>query len=139
VRNAQEFGTRYVYNDDLRFMPSLDSVPGSRASGTCTRTQSRIGNDQIGLQLGMGHCQFKYQLSNGDREVIFTASGEVSDSAGGVLPITGGGKSSFGAYGEVKLEPITVQSDGSIISNDGDFFLDANFYRVEASLVFPCI
>lgn len=71
--------------------------------------------------------------------MIFTASGEVSDSAGGVLPITGGGKSSFGAYGEVKLEPITVQSDGSIISNDGDFFLDANFYRVEASLVFPCI
>jgi hypothetical protein len=139
VRDAQVLGTRYVYNDDLRYIPSLDSIPGSRASGTCTRTQSRIGNNQIGLQLGMGHCQFTYRISNGGRELIFTASGEVSDITGGVLPITGGSKASFGAYGEVKLEPVTVQSNGSIKRNDGDFFLDANFYRAEVSIVFPCI
>lgn len=137
-RNAQEVGTRYVYNDDLRFLPTLDSVPGSRASGICTRTRSRIGNAQIGLQAGMGHCQFTYKLLHGGREMIFTASGEVSDSSGGSLPITGGAESASGAYGEVRLEPTTVASDGSITSNDGDFFLDANFYKVEALLTIPC-
>ena len=137
-RNAQELGTRYIYNDNLRFLPSLDVVPGSRASGTCTRVQSRVGNEDIGLQLGSGHCDFTYRLANGDREVIFTASGEITDAIGGVLSITGGARSSFGAYGEAVLTPVTVQPDGTVVSNDGDVFLEPNFYKVEATLVFPC-
>jgi len=138
TRNPQELGTRYIYNDNLRFLPSLDVIPGSRASGTCTRIQSRAGNEQIGLQLGMGHCEFTYRLVNGNREVIFTATGDVSDSIGSVLSITGGARSAFGAYGEVTISPVTVEPNGSIISNDGDVFLDPNFYKVEATLVFPC-
>eukprot|EP00980_Cylindrotheca_fusiformis_P003562 scaffold792_cov84-Cylindrotheca_fusiformis.AAC.2 len=137
-RNAQEVGTRFVYNDDLRYLPILDSIPESRVSGVCTRTRSRIGDNQIGLQVGMGHCQFTYRILNAGEEIIFTASGEVSDSIGGILPITGGALGAAGAYGQVKLEPITAGPDGSISSNNGDFFLDPNFYRVEASLTFPC-
>lgn len=138
TRNPQELGTRYIYNDNLRFLPSLDVVPGSRATGTCTRVQTRLGNDAIGLQLGMGHCEFTYRLANGNREVIFTASGEITDSIGGVLSITGGARSAFGAYGEAVITPITVQPNGSVVTNDGDIFLEPNFYKVEATLVFPC-
>lgn len=138
TRNTQELGTRFIYSDNLRFLPSLDVVPGSRASGTCTRVQSRLGNDEIGLQLGMGHCDFTYRLANGDREVIFTATGEIADSTGGVLSITGGARSAFGAYGEVVITPVTIQPDGSVVSNEGDVFLEPNFYKVEATLVFPC-
>lgn len=138
IQNANELGTRYIYNDDLRKPLSIDSIPSSRASGTCTRTRSRVGNAQIGLQLGMGNCHFTYSISNANGEIIFTASGQVEDSNGGVLPITGGAKSAFGAYGEVKLSPVTVQQDGSMTSNEGDFFLDPNFYHAEVDLVFPC-
>ena len=138
IRNPQELGTRCIYNDNLRFLPSLDVVPGSRASGTCTRVQSRVGNNDIELQLGIGHCEFTYRLANRDREVIFTATGEIADSIGGVLSITGGARSSFGAYGEAVITPVTVQPDGSVVNNDGDVFLEPNFYKVEATLVFPC-
>jgi hypothetical protein len=91
--SVQDLGTRYVYNDGLRDQDTIDELQGSRATGTCTRTQARVGNPNIGLQLGSGHCEFAYTLFDGNREITFTASGDLTDSLGGTLSITGGTKS----------------------------------------------
>lgn len=136
--NEQELGTRYVYNDALRDQRTLDEIEGSRGSGTCTRTESRVGNDIIGLQLGRGYCQFTYTLFDGNKEITFTAAGEVVDSLGGVLSITGGTSSVIGAYGEVELLPVNLKPDGSFEVETGDFFLDPLFYLADASIFVPC-
>ena len=91
--DVQSPGTRYVYNDGLRDQETIDELQGSRATGTCTRTQSRIGDPGIGLQLGSGHCVFTYTLFDGNREITFSASGDLTDALGGTLSITGGTKS----------------------------------------------
>jgi hypothetical protein len=136
--NEQELGTRYIYNDGLRDQDTLDELVNSNASGSCTRTQARVGNDAIGLQLGRGHCQFTYKLFDGNREITFTASGDVSDSLGGVLSITGGTQTVVGAYGEIELIPVNLLPDGSFEVENGDFFLDPLFYLADASIFVPC-
>jgi hypothetical protein len=137
--DEQTLGTRYVYNDGLRDQDTLDELVGSKLSGTCTRTQARVGDTSVGLQLGGGHCQFTYVLKDSrDREISFTASGEVMDSLGGVLSITGGSQSSVGAYGEIELLPVNVASDGQFEIEPGDFFLDPLFYLADARILVPC-
>jgi hypothetical protein len=136
--NEQDLGTRYIYNDGLRDQDTLDELLNSNASGSCTRTQARVGNDAIGLQLGRGHCQFTYKLFDGNREITFTASGDVSDSLGGVLSITGGTQTVVGAYGEIELIPVNLLPDGSFEVENGDFFLDPLFYLADASIFVPC-
>jgi hypothetical protein len=136
--NEQELGTRYVYNDALRDQETLDELLGSRVSGSCTRTQSRLGNDDIGLQLGRGHCQFTYTLFDGSDEITITATGDIVDSMGGVLAITGGTQSVLGAYGEIELIPVNLLPDGSFEVETGDVFLDPLFYLGDASIFVPC-
>jgi len=136
--DPQDLGTRYIYSDGLRDAESLDELQGSRASGQCTRTLPRVGNNEIGLQLGRGHCQFTYTLSDGNRQMTFSASGEVSDSLGGLLPITGGSQAAIGAYGEIELLPVNLLPDGSLSPENGDFFLDPVFYDTRATVIVPC-
>jgi hypothetical protein len=134
----QDPGTRYVYNDSLRDQITLDELQGSGGSGTCTRTESRAGNDVIGLQLGRGYCQFTYTLFDGNKEITFTAAGEVVDSLGGILSITGGTSSVIGAYGEIEIIPVNLNPDGSFEVETGDFFLGPLFYLADASIFVPC-
>lgn len=143
--NAQDLGTRYVYNNDLRDPETLDELSESRCTGICTRTQSRfvIGGDdeeeeQEVLQLGGGQCSFTYSLFDGERGFTFEATGMVVDSLGGTLAITGGTKDAIGAFGEIELLPINVQADGSFVPAPGDFFLEPLFYLADATLFVPC-
>ena len=137
--NDQIVGTRYVYNDGLRDQDTLDELIGSRASGTCTRIQARLGNEDIGLQLGRGHCQFTYTLRDSkNRKLVFTASGDVVDSLGGTLSITGGSRSALGAFGEVELLPVNLVANGRFEIESGDFFLDPLFYAADARIYIPC-
>ena len=136
--NEQDLGTRYVYSDALRDQNTLDELQGSKSSGTCTRTQARVGNDIVGLQLGQGFCTFTYTLFDGTKEITFTAAGEVVDSLGGVLSVTGGSQSAVGAYGEIELIPVNLNPDGSFEPENGDFFLDPLFYLADASIFIPC-
>ena len=137
--NEQTLGTRYVYNDGLRDQDTLDELTDSNVAGTCTRTQARVGNPTIGLQLGGGTCQFTYTLRDSrNREIVFTASGEVVDSLGGILSITGGSRSALGAYGEIELLPVNLQPDGDFDVATGDFFLDPLFYVADATVIVPC-
>lgn len=137
--DEQTLGTRYVYNDGLRDQDTLDELLGSNVQGTCTRTQARVGSESVGLQLGGGHCQFTYVLKNSqNREIVFTASGDVVDSLGGILSITGGSKSTVGAYGEIELLPVNLGEDGQLEIEKGDFFLDPLFYAADARIFVPC-
>lgn len=137
--NEQTLGTRYVYNDGLRDQDTLDEFANSRGSGTCTRTQARIGDESIGLQLGRGYCVFEYSLTDSqNREITFTASGDVADSIGGILSITGGSRTTLGAYGEIELLPVNLLPDGNFEIETGDFFLDPVFYLADATVFVPC-
>jgi hypothetical protein len=97
-----------------------------------------LGNDDIGLQLGRGHCQFTYTLFDGSDEITITATGDIVDSMGGVLAITGGTQSVIGAYGEIELIPVNLLPDGSFEVETGDVFLDPLFYLGDASIFVPC-
>ena len=137
--NDQIVGTRYIYNDGLRDQDTLDELIGSRASGICTRIQARVGNEDIGLQLGRGHCQFTYVLRDSkNRKLIFTASGDVVDSRGGILSITGGSQSTLGAFGEIELLPVNLVGNRKFAIESGDFFLDPLFYSADARIYVPC-
>ena len=136
--DEQSLGTRYIYNDSLRDEDTLDELVGSRASGTCTRIQQRVGDIEVGLQLGGGHCQFTYTLFDGNEEITFNVAGDVFDTVGGVLSVTGGSKSVIGAYGEIELIPVNLNPDGTFVVVSGDFFLDPLFYLADASIVVPC-
>ncbi len=137
--DEQTLGTRYVYNDGLRDQDTLDELIESKVSGTCTRTQSRVGDETIGLQLGRGNCHFTYVVTDSqNREIVFTASGDVSDSLGGILSITGGSRTTVGAYGEIELLPVNLLSDGEFEIETGDFFLDPLFYLADARIIVPC-
>lgn len=137
--DEQTLGTRYVYNDGLRNQDSLDELSGSNVSGTCTRTQARVGDASVGLQLGRGFCQFTYVLKDSkNREITFTVSGDVADAIGGILSITGGTKSTVGAYGEIELLPVNLAGDGQFEIEAGDFFLDPLFYLADARILVPC-
>jgi hypothetical protein len=94
------------------------------SSGLCTRTEAR-----------MSFCDFRYSLSDSQLSG-FSASGAVVDKTGtsiggGMLGITGGTGIFFGASGEVLVTP----HFGNQVST-GDFFLDADQYIVNATLVF---
>ena len=137
--NEQTLGTRYVYNDGLRDKNTLDELTNSKASGICTRTQARVGSPTVGLQLGGGYCQFTYVLKDSqNRSITFTATGEVSDSVGGVLSITGGSQSALGAFGEIELLPVNLAANGQFNTVTGDFFLDPLFYLADAKVSVPC-
>lgn len=137
--DEQTLGTRYIFNDGLRDQDSLDELVGSNASGSCTRTQARIGDVDIGLQLGRGHCQFTYTIKDArNREIIFSVSGDVTDSLGGVLSITGGSNNALGAFGEIELLPVNLGGNGQFVPEPGDFFLDPIFYLADARIYIPC-
>jgi hypothetical protein len=138
-QDEQALGTRYVYNDGLRDHDTLDELIGSRASGICTRVQARVGNADIGLQRGRGQCHFTYALRDSrNRDIIFTATGDVVDSLGGVLSITGGSQTTVGAFGEIELLPVNLVGNGKFEVEAGDFFLDPLFYSADARIYVPC-
>jgi hypothetical protein len=97
-------GTRYIYNNDLRDVETLDELIGSRGNGVCTRTQARTEDASgVVLLLGGGHCTYTYTMFDGSREFTLEASGIIVDSLGGTLSIVGGTKDAIGAFGEIKL------------------------------------
>ena len=115
----QTVGTQYVYNDALFDPDSLDELPNSKASGLCTRIQSRtnIGGE---LQLGGGHCTFVYEMRDGNEMITFSVTGTIMDSMGGILPITGGAKAlSGGVVGEIEILPVNLAADGGYEREDG--------------------
>ena len=134
----QRLGTSYVYNDALFNQTTFDEVAGSKVTGTCTRVQSRDDNAPQGTQLGAGHCTFTYRLFDGQNTFTFSAVGELADSLGGILDISGGSQALVGAYGQIQLVPANLGSDGSFESADGDVFLDPLFYLADATIFFPC-
>jgi hypothetical protein len=44
----------------------------------------------------------------------------------------------LGAYGEIELVPVNLQSDGSLEVENGDVFLDPLFYLADAAIFVPC-
>lgn len=106
------------------------------ASGVCTRTE---GNDPD--YRALSYCDFTYALPDA-LSSGFSASGAVLDafatttggfSGGGILGISGGTGLYFGVTGEVQLTPFF---DTTTLTTSGDFFLDAAFYSVNATLLF---
>lgn len=139
IPDDQLLGTRYIYNDGLRDQDTLDELIGSKVSGSCTRTQARVGNEEVGLQLGQGQCHFTYVLTDSkNRKAVFTASGDVVDSIGGILSITGGSQATLGAFGEIELLPVNIVEKGKFETENGDFFLDPLFYAADARIFVPC-
>lgn len=136
--NDQSLGTQYVYNDVIYNQTTLDEIVGAKASGTCTRTQFRDENSQQGIQLGAGHCTFTYRMFDGQNTFTFSATGEIEDSLGGILDISGGSQALVGAYGQIQLSPTNLGSDGSFEREDGDIFLEPLFYLADATIFFPC-
>eukprot|EP00545_Synedropsis_sp_CCMP1620_P003138 CAMPEP_0119012696 /NCGR_PEP_ID=MMETSP1176-20130426/7282_1 /TAXON_ID=265551 /ORGANISM="Synedropsis recta cf, Strain CCMP1620" /LENGTH=274 /DNA_ID=CAMNT_0006965707 /DNA_START=70 /DNA_END=894 /DNA_ORIENTATION=+ len=107
------------------------------ASGVCTRTE---GDDPAFR--GMSYCDFTYSLQDALFS-SFSASGAVLDafatstggfSGGGILGITGGTGLYFGAIGEVQVTPF-FEGVNTTTTTIGDFFLDAGFYIVNATLI----
>jgi hypothetical protein len=136
--NDQSLGTQYIYNDAVFNQTTFDEIAGSKVSGTCTRIQSRDDNAPQGIQLGAGHCTFTYRLFDGQNTFTFSATGELADSLGGILDISGGSQALVGAYGQIQLVPANLGSDGSFEPEDGDVFLQPLFYLADATIFFPC-
>lgn len=138
VPDDQTLGTQYVYNDALFNLTTFDEITGSKVSGTCTRTQSREDNTPQGSVLGAGHCTFTYKLFDGQNTFTFSATGEIADSLGGILDITGGSQALLGAYGQIQLLPADLGNDGSFVPAEGDIFLTPLVYLADATIFFPC-
>jgi hypothetical protein len=89
---------------------------------------------------GGGLCTFVYTLSDSiGNFATFTATGEVFDFHGGILPITGGAQAFIGANGELEILPFVGQfnTEGELIGLleqwSGDFW-EADIYDVRAEL-----
>jgi hypothetical protein len=117
----KEAGTVFTFSN----YTTAEELTNLFSAGLCTRTQDT-----------MSYCDFHYSLQDSQMSG-FSASGAVLDGGratrgGGLLGITGGTGVFFGATGQVRLTPYF---DDDQVSN-GDFFLDANRYTVNAALLF---
>jgi hypothetical protein len=137
IPDAQNLGTVYIYNDALfedRSSSAAAELEGSFATGHCVRTQMRESMGDGSFVSGGGYCHFTYTLFDGRTSYTFNAVGEVFDSFGGKLVITGGTESLVGVTGDVVLEPLQVSEDGSRLPSSEDVFLEADVYQSTASL-----
>ena len=116
----KEEGTVFTFSS----YTTTDESTSLFSSGLCTRTEAR-----------MSFCDLHYSLSDSQLSG-FSASGAVVDKTetsigGGTLGITGGTGIFFGASGQVLVTPHFGNQDST-----GDFFLDADQYTVNATLVY---
>jgi hypothetical protein len=132
--DPQNLGTAYIYNDALFNDRSSAELEGSFATGHCVRTQMRENTGDGNFVAGGGYCHFTYTFFDGRRTYTFNAVGEVFDYFGGKLAITGGTEGLVGVSGDVVLEPLQVEEDGSRLPSSEDFFMETDIYQSTASL-----
>jgi hypothetical protein len=136
VQDAEDLGTVFIFNDPIfNATNGIERINNSFATGSCTRTQN---NETMGT--GGGLCTFVYTLTYAaGNTAAFTATGEVFDFIGGLLPITGGAQEFIGANGELEILPFVGQfnTGGDLIGVleqwSGDFW-EADVYKVRAEL-----
>jgi hypothetical protein len=135
--DEQRLGTTFIYNDPILNQTTRNIIDGSFATGHCLRTQKREALDD-GSSAGGGYCHFTYTFSDGGNVVAsINSAGEVFDSFGGTIAITGGTGSYIGARGELTVLPVEVNADLEFIHSDDDFFTGATGYTVAGEMIIP--
>jgi hypothetical protein len=124
-------GTVFIFNDPIfNATNGMMEITNSVVTGACTRTQN---NGTMGT--GGGLCTFVYTLTDDKgNTAALTATGEVFDLKGGILPITGGNKAFIGANGQLEIIP-QFNAGGVLEQWSGDFW-EADIYKVRAELVY---
>jgi hypothetical protein len=117
---VQDFGTVYIYSDPLADQ-ATEILDSSFVSGHCVRTQMRI-NQGTDFIAGGGYCHFAYTVFDGVQSATFTVEGEVFDSFGGKLAVSGGTGYFTGVEGFISLSPVLLQQGGEFTPSDADFF-----------------
>jgi hypothetical protein len=131
----QSLGTKYIYNDIILDMKNMEELDGSFATGSCSRTQTRLPLGDAFVS-GGGYCHFTYTLFDGDNTMSFNVAGEVFDGFNNTLAVTGGTESFLGVTGQITLQPMDLTEGGEFVQDDGDFFTDPSIYTAKATLFF---
>ena len=136
--DEQQLGTTFIYNDPILNQTTREIIDGSFATGHCLRTQRREALENGGTSAGGGYCHMTYTFSSGSKEsATLNAAGELFDSFGGSIAITGGTGLYVGARGELKYLPVVVNDDFEFVPSSDDFFTGPTGYTVTGEITIP--